>query len=152
MKHNMWSRYSLKVDVTRPSAWKQVSEQIFILPPSVSLIYLQLQLVQQWLPVQSNVAFFCWIEPKYLSEVHYFNSLAMRCDLPIDGQRAPIGWDHKVITACRDVDNEAQGAPAMAPGATEVHAQVVFTWSWRRQKLAYKNKRHLFLIKAEYVF
>lgn len=96
------------------------------------LIYLQFQLVQQWFPVQTEVTFLLWLK-SILVEGNDIRPRTLGCDLPIDGQRALIGWDRDPITAWGEVEAQAQ-ALAMVPGATKFQVLIIFTWTWRRQK------------------
>lgn len=101
--------------------------------------HLQLQLVHQWFPVQTEVAFLPGVESK-LVELNHVLPLTLGRDLPIDGQSALVGWDGDPVTPRGEVDAQAQplaGAPrrpAVVPGATKCQALVIFTWAWRKQK------------------
>lgn len=97
------------------------------------LTYLQLHLVQQWLPVQTKFIFPRWIRSKLVKRNHTGVS-ALGCDVSIDGQSALTGWDQDPVAAGGEADIQAQGALSMMPDATEVQIHVIFTWTCMGQK------------------
>lgn len=94
------------------------------------LVYLELHLVQQRVPVKAEVSVLIWRE----SEGDRIRETTLGGDLALDGQRAFVGRDRQLVTAGGQLDVQAQGALAMHPDAAELQVQVILTWTWGRQK------------------
>lgn len=107
--------------------------------PHLAFCYLQFHLVQQRLPVQTEVTFLFWIK-SILVEGKHFRPRTLGRDLSTNGQRALIGWYRDLTTACGQAYVQAQQALAMPPSATKV--PLIFTWNWwmERQKEVHTDK------------